>query len=223
MGIRVPSAAPFARVPLVRRALESFISLIAPDVCAACDARTPILTVFCTACASTLVPARDARDGEIAPYVYGGALAAAIGSLKYDQRVDRARPLAHLLLRAIGPLRDDPPTHVIPVPLYRARAALRGFNQSALLAAPVARALDATFAPAALVRKRDTTAQATLPRASRLRNVDDAFVARASLAGARVLLVDDVRTTGATLEACASALRGAGARDVRSLVLACAE
>jgi len=220
MTIRVPSA---PSVPLARRAFESFISLIAPDVCAACDARTPVMTVFCPSCARTLVPASDSRDDAIAPYVYGGAVAAAIGSLKYDQRVDRARPLGHLLLRAIGPLRDDPPTHVVPVPLYAARAALRGFNQAALLAAPVARVLGARFATSVLARCRDTAAQATLRRAERLHNVDNAFVARAPLDGARVLLVDDVRTTGSTLAACASALRAAGACDVRSLVLACAE
>ena len=121
------------------------------------------------------------------------------------------------------PYSSDDCDVVIPVPLHHRRLWWRGFNQAALLAAPVARALDARFAPSALVRTRDTTAQATLPRVHRLRNVQSAFVARTLLEGARVLLVDDVRTTGATLEACASALRGAGALDVRSLVLACAE
>jgi len=207
-------------LPFVRHFLESLVSLIAPDVCAGCDARTPVMTVFCPDCARTLVPAPAARDGVIAPFVYGGALAKAIGSFKYDPRVDRARPLSHLLLGALAPLRRDPPTHVVPVPLHPSRAALRGFNQSALLAAPVARSLKARFAPTALARTRDTAPQASLGRDTRLRNLDHAFVARAPLRGARVLLVDDVRTTGATLDACAAVLRDAGADDVRSLVLA---
>jgi ComF family protein len=198
--------------------------MIAPDVCAACDARTPMMTIFCRACAATLLPATDfSRDDALVPYIYGGALAAAIVSFKYDLRFDRARPLASLLLRGIDPLRADPPTHVIPVPLHAKRAAVRGFNQAALLAAPVARALGARFATASLVREKETGVQATLPRVDRFINMKDAFVVRGSLAGARVLVVDDVRTTGATLEACVKALRAAQVRDVRTLVLATAE
>jgi ComF family protein len=223
MPTRISSPARPRPLPLVRRAFESLVSLLAPDVCAACDERTPIMTIFCPSCAATLERATDTSDDDIAPFVYGGALAIAIASLKYEERLDRARPLSHLLLGAIEPLRRDPPSHVVPVPLHRARAARRGFNQAALLAAPVARALGARFAASALRRTRETQAQATLPRASRIPNVEDAFVARRRIEGARVLLVDDVRTTGATLAACARALRAAGARDVRTLVLACAE
>lgn len=215
-----------ARIPLVRRALESLASLLAPDVCAGCDARIGVFTVFCSPCASTLVPAAQVRDGELAAFSYGGALATAITSLKYGGRVDRARPLSHLLLRAIDPFRDLPPVVVIPVPLHRARLALRGYNHAALLAAPVARSLGARFAPRALVRTRDTPAQASLGRDARLRNVERAFVARPGArpcTGDRVLLVDDVRTTGATLDACASALRAAGAAEVMTLVLAVAD
>jgi ComF family protein len=213
---------PHASLPIARRVVEAFLSSIAPDACAACDRRVPVMTIFCRTCAATLVPAESRGPDEIAPFVYGGALATAIGSLKYDRRIDRGRPLAHLLLGAVAPLRAAPPSLVVPVPLHPKRAEVRGFNQAALLAKPVARALGARFAPA-LIRQRDTESQATLDRALRLKNVRGAFIARRQLPGERVLLVDDVRTTGATLEACAEALMRAGARDVRTLVLACAE
>ena len=164
------------------------------------------------------------REGETAAFTYGGALVAAITSFKYDARVDRARPLAHLLRRALGPLRADPPTVVVPVPLYPAKLALRGFNHAALLAAPVARALGARFAPDALARTRDTAAQASA-RAGGAAEERAAGVrrARGGSQGERVLVVDDVRTTGATIDACALAARDAGAADVRTLVLAVRE
>jgi ComF family protein len=225
-------------VPLVRRAFESAVSLLAPDVCAGCDARIGILRVFCAVCAKTLTVPGATREGELAAFAYGGALAAAITSFKYGGRVDRARPLSHLLLAAIdrradgapalspfepiAPLRASPPAVVVPVPLHRRRLSERGYNHAALLAAPVARALGARFAPTALLRLRDTPAQATLDRSARLENVEGAFRARGAvpLAGRRVLLVDDVRTTGATLEACARALRAGGAAEIATLVLA---
>jgi ComF family protein len=212
------------QLPLLRRVLEGLLSLLAPDACAGCEAPLPPFTVFCAPCARTLLPVEHTRPGEIAAFAYGGALADAITSFKYSDRPDLARPLAHLLVRAAAPLRGDAPTVVVPVPLHPRRLAQRGYNQSALLAAPVARALGARFAPGVLVRVHETTAQAGLGRDERLRNLEGAFVARLDLenpaARARVLLIDDVRTTGATLAACVSALRAAGAADVRTLVLA---
>ncbi len=163
------------------------------------------MRVFCPVCARTLVRAEPSNAKDVRTFVYGGALVPAIASLKYGGRVDRARPLSHLLLQALEPLREDPPTLVVPVPLHPARLAARGYNHAALLAAPVARALGVRFAPSALARLRDTPAQATLGRLARLENMERAFKARPasaagmrSLARERVLLVDDVRTTGAT-------------------------
>ena len=219
------ASSPRSSLPFLRRVLEGAISLLAPDVCAGCDAAVRPFTVFCPGCAATLLPPAVVRPGETAAYAYGGAVASAITSLKYGGRVDRARPLGELLRRAVLGWEGAPPSVVVPVPLHPKRLAPRGFNQAALLARPVARDFSARFAPLALERVRDTAAQASLDREARQANVAEAFKVRswAKLEGERVLIVDDVRTTGATLEACCNAALAAGASEVRTLVLAAAD
>ncbi|MBX3212928.1 MAG: ComF family protein [Labilithrix sp.] len=110
----------------------------------------------------------------------------------------------------------------VPVPLHPRRLAERGYNQAALLAAPVARRLGIAFAPRALARLKDTPRQAALDREQRVVNVAGVFAARerSRLHGARVLLIDDVRTTGTTLARCADALHRAEVTSVHALVLA---
>src|SRR5262249_44652065 len=98
----------------------------------------------------------------------------------------------------------------------------RGFNQATLLAHPVARMLVVPLRIDWLSRVRETSPQAELPSAKRLLNVRGAFRAKRGVEG-RVLLIDDVRTTGATLAECARALLDAGVAEVHSLVLARAE
>jgi ComF family protein len=111
---------------------------------------------------------------------------------------------------------------LVPVPLHPRRRRERGFNQSELLAAELARRLHLEVAPAALVRRKDTPPQAGLSAAARRRNVAGAFAVRrrAQVAGRVVVLVDDVLTTGATSLACARMLKEAGATEVRLLAVA---
>jgi ComF family protein len=109
---------------------------------------------------------------------------------------------------------------VVPVPLHRRRERQRGYNQSALIAEVVARLLGVPLRGEWLRRVRATPAQAGLRAEARRQNLTRAFTAESSCAAARVLLVDDVTTTGATFEACARALLDAGAAVVFGLAIA---
>lgn len=110
---------------------------------------------------------------------------------------------------------------VIPVPLGRERLKERGYNQANLLAHPIALQVNRPFTPQALFRSRETGSQVGLNAQERKQNVKNAFQGRPSLvAGKRILLVDDVATTGATLSECSTALKQAGAEHVIALTLA---
>ncbi len=109
---------------------------------------------------------------------------------------------------------------VIPVPLYPKRQKWRGYNQSELLAKAFARKVHLPVESRWLVRVRDTAAQAKLHRQERLDNMAGAFAATADVRGKTVLLIDDVATTGATLEGCAQALKEGGAKRVIAYTLA---
>lgn len=201
-------------------ALNLLGELIAPSRCAACDAALRRSSVFCGACASTVEHASESGGACVAAFEYGGAIATAIGRLKYEDRADLAARLARAMTPAVRRF-EGAVDVVVPVPLHPRRLAERGYNQAALLATPIARMLGVSSGPRALARVRDTPRQVGMDRERRRINVAGAFAARELLVrGARILLVDDVLTTGATLDGCVRALHEVGAREVRALVFA---
>jgi ComF family protein len=216
------SAQPGARATdtVVVRFLGSILQLLSPPFCAACDAPLADDGLLCAGCdAGDPFEQRDAGEGFrlITTGLHEGALAQAIRRFKYGARPDLARPIGARVARALTGAHVEGPACLVPVPLHPRRLAERGYNQSALIAGHAATVLGWSVHALALARVHDTPHQAGLDRADRLVNVAGAFVARASLPGARVVLVDDVVTTGATSLACAAALRGAGA-DVVAIV-----
>jgi ComF family protein len=194
-------------------------------LCAQCAATLPRLPAArCRICAVPLGGALVCPDCYRRPppfeavhaaYRHDGLARELVHRLKYRRGRHLAPTLGAAMAAALGPA--PAPTLVVPVPLHPARRAERGFNQSELLAADVAARLGRPLGDA-LERVRPTAAQTGLSPAERAVNVRGAFRARADLAGAAVLLVDDVCTTGATLGAAAGALRRAGAASVEALV-----
>ena len=151
---------------------------------------------------------------------FDGPLRNAIHRLKYKGDISLgeilSRPMSHLLQETNWKV-----DLVTAVPLGVARQAERGYNQATLLARPLALAVGFPFRPAALNKVRDTHSQVGLNAEERKQNVKDAFMAKQALVGGLcVVVVDDVTTTGATIDACAKALLAAGARQVFGLTLA---
>lgn len=151
-----------------------------------------------------------------------GTLRALIQRLKYDGYRPLAKPLGRFLAEAVRRLDQQSFDVLVPVPLHRRRERGRGFNQAALLAVHLSRLRNLPLAANDCVRVRDTPPQTGLRAAERRKNVAGAFHVPQPqrVRGRRVLLVDDVLTTGATAHACAQALRDAGARGVWVATLA---
>ena len=168
-------------------------------VCAPCLARPP------------------AHDGISAATLYTEPSRKLVLAFKHGRRVGLARLLARLILARVPPLEGE--WLVVPVPLHRWRLWKRGYNQSALLGVQIARAIGQPLVVDALHRIKRTPSLGGLDRRARaaaLAGAVQANPARASrLAGANILLVDDVLTSGATTDACIKALRKAGAARVR--------
>ena len=223
--------------------MRALLDLFFPPRCPGCRELIAGAGPFCARCLETLaeVPlaccprcgepealeicehcrgAPPAFEKASAPYLHGGALADAIHRLKYEDRPHLAAPLASLVLARLAPELDWCEI-VVPVALHPNRLRKRGYDQALLIARELARRTHKEVVARAVKRVRDTPPQVGRDRAQRAANVMGAFAADAQkVAGRRVLLVDDVLTTGATAQAAARALVDAGARAVRVVALA---
>lgn len=191
---------------------------IAPPFCARCGAPQPDGPLgVCPNCMRNPLTSLDAA---VACYRFEGVIQHAIHDLKYRGISALAVPFGELLGAQLAE-RFPAATVVVPVPLHPARQRARGYNQALLLARAAAAAAALPLWDDLLVRTRDTPSQTALNAAGRRQNVRSAFACqRPEVAGQGVILVDDVITTGATLDACAATLKAAGARSVWACTLA---
>jgi len=203
---------------------QSSIELVSPPICSLCGRPLPqsaqadhgVTEGLCARC--RMEPIK--LDGIRSVAVHDGALRQAIHHLKYHHRHELAVTLGQILFGYWKKV-DLAAELVVPVPLHASRQKERGYNQAALLARVLTERASLAFNEQHLIRTRATPPQVGLGARERKTNVQDAFAwAGPRLDSIGVLLVDDVCTTGATLEACALALRQAGAESVWALTLA---
>lgn len=191
------------------------VEVLAGPVCQVCG--TPLQAEACCRSCERSRPPYEAMRSWAA---FSGPLRRALHTLKYRRNFALGEALAHQMFPFVKSL-GWTINCLVPVPLGKARLKERGYNQVALVAAPLAGFMRWRYLPQALRRVRETRSQVGLSAAERRLNVQNAFQAQAALvAGQTVLVMDDVATTGSTLVACATALLEAGARQVYALTVA---
>jgi ComF family protein len=207
---------------------HGLLDLLLPIRCASCG-RDVLEGALCPRCAPAAADALGLPPKSLtawhAAISHEGTGAEWVRRFKYPKRgLTGLDPAAEavafsLMARFAARLTGPRPELVVPIPLHPRRLRERGFNPAGLLARCAARAIGVRWDPVLLTRLRDTPSQTGLSRGARRRNVAGAFSARRT-PPPRVWLIDDVVTTGSTLDAAARALRAAGAREVVALCLA---
>lgn len=229
--------------------MRVMVDILFPPQCMACGALVGQAQALCAGCFAQIrwihdplcqccgIPLPYAVGGDVqcadclndpphfahvrAAMVYDAASSALVTNLKYRDATQQVSGLVAMMLRAGAEILPRAEI-IVPVPLHWKRHVRRKYNQAALLAYMLADKVRLPMLPDALERVQHTPPQAGLPRKERLKNVQHAFAVKHAdaVAGKSVLLVDDVVTTGATVEACSRVLLSAGAREVHVLALA---
>ena len=222
------------------RAVDAALAFVFPATCAVCQSQGSFLhedcesalprleMPFCSICArpgSAPICSRcevepPSYERIRAPYLMAGPVREMVYGLKYRNLRASVPELGRLLAIYLDS-RPLPADLAVPVPLHKSRERERGYNQSVLLAREVSKHTGIPVGEDLLRRTRDTAPQVSLASPEeRGRNIEGAFECAADVAGLRVLLVDDVVTTGSTMSACAAPLMEAEAAAVRGLALA---
>jgi ComF family protein len=228
-----------------RDRMVGMVQCALPQACALCAARTgnalicgvcadalPHVTLSCPRCAlpSDLDSAQPGQlcgqcitnppafERSEAAFIYAFPLDCLVQAFKYHGALAYADwfALAMLERRPAPPVADV----LIPLPLARSRQRERGFNQALEIARPLARWVGIPLLAGAAVRVRDTPPQVSLPWSERAKNIRSAFACAADLTGRKVIVIDDVMTTGASLEEFAKTLKRAGATSVENWLIA---
>lgn len=186
------------------------------DYCIYCGKRTPKNQIHCSNCRNQEFAYSDAASWA----EYEGAIREAIHDFKYHQNIGLGDFFSSYLIQLI----ESKKWHfdlVVPVPLSKERIKQRGFNQSALIAKPIALYFGVPYSGDALVRMRETSTQVDLSARERKMNLKDAFSGNpAKLNKKKVLIVDDIITTGATMANCSKSARDYGASEVYAVSIA---
>lgn len=193
------------------------IEFIKQPCCVKCGKPVTVGVTYCGNCTGQMFSFERA----VPVAIYRGWLKDAINALKFRGQMDLAKPLARMIagrVAAAGLAFDM----IVPVPMHRDRLQLRGYNHADLLAGYIGEFLGIPTCPRALKRHVDTVPQRTLKRSERERNLINVFVVkeRELVKSKRVLLVDDIFTTGFTAEGCSAALLEGGAQSVVVCIIA---
>ncbi|MBA3065982.1 ComF family protein [bacterium] len=204
--------------------LRYFVNFIFPPRCAGCGALLPLSSreLICPEClaeasGSDMPAVEYSHCRLISSALYEGSAKNLIKEMKFRNTRSCAKILARVMTDSfIKHSSGFSPEIIIPVPLHKSRKNERGYNQSALIAKSIARLLKIPFSASKLQRTRNTPSQRGLHPAERIKNVKGAFIVSGKVPQA-VLLIDDVATTGATINECAATLKSAGAKRVVAL------
>ena len=200
------------------------------DLCAACRADLPRVLLPCPRCGLPLATENETECGAcvtappaftqtVVPFRYDEPVKHLIHALKFNQKLYVARVLGELMAEHCAQ-QGARPDVIIPVPLHTGRLRERGFNQALELARPIAARLNIPINVHTCVRTRRTAAQSDLPADQRAKNIKGAFELKEQLQVRRVAIIDDVMTTGATVDELARTLIAHGVEDVHIWVCA---